>query len=447
LNFAIVDEVDSILIDEARTPLIISGASDKPTDLYYKADKVVARLVAERDYTIDEKARTAMLTEEGVHNVEVAFGINNLADPENIQLMQHANAALKARTVYKKDVHYVVKDGQVTIVDEFTGRMMFGRRYSDGLHQAIEAKENVKIEEENQTMATITYQNFFRLYDKLAGMTGTAKTEEDEFRKIYALDVVEIPTNRPMSRIDSPDIIYKSEEAKYRGITAELLQMYAKQQPVLVGTRSIDVSERLSERLLSERLQLLVATILLRKKLEDTKSVDGDKRKQYNELLNSNFDELTIPRLSGLAKLVGANPSVLAPENIEAACAALAIPPEGKSRFEEALREGIVHSILNAKYHEMEAQIIADAGRKGAVTIATNMAGRGVDIILGGKTETGSMTPGRSDDAEEVVKLGGLHILGTERHESRRIETSSEVVPDARVTPARRSSTFPWKTS
>jgi preprotein translocase subunit SecA len=422
LNFAIVDEVDSILIDEARTPLIISGASDKPTDLYYKADKVVARLVAERDYTIDEKARTAMLTEEGVHNVEVAFGINNLADPENIQLMQHANAALKARTVYKKDVHYVVKDGQVTIVDEFTGRMMFGRRYSDGLHQAIEAKENVKIEEENQTMATITYQNFFRLYDKLAGMTGTAKTEEDEFRKIYALDVVEIPTNRPMSRIDSPDIIYKSEEAKYRGITAELLQMYAKQQPVLVGTRSIDVSERLSERLLSERLQLLVATILLRKKLEDTKSVDGDKRKQYNELLNSNFDELTIPRLSGLAKLVGANPSVLAPENIEAACAALAIPPEGKSRFEEALREGIVHSILNAKYHEMEAQIIADAGRKGAVTIATNMAGRGVDIILGGKTETGSMTPGRSDDAEEVVKLGGLHILGTERHESRRID-------------------------
>ena len=271
-------------------------------------------------------------------------------------------------------------------------------------------------------MATITYQNFFRLYDKLAGMTGTAKTEEDEFRKIYALDVVEIPTNRPMKRIDSPDIIYKSEEAKYRGITAELLQMYAKQQPVLVGTRSIDVSERLSERLLSERLQLLVATILLRNKLEATKDVDGEKRKQYNQLLNSKFDELTLPRLSGLAKLVDANPNVLAPENIDAACKTLDIPQEGRGRFEEALRDGIVHSILNAKYHEQEAQIIADAGRKGAVTIATNMAGRGVDIILGGKSETGGMTPGKTDEAEEVVRLGGLHILGTERHESRRID-------------------------
>ncbi|MDO8682847.1 MAG: preprotein translocase subunit SecA [Armatimonadota bacterium] len=422
LNYAIVDEVDSILVDEARTPLIISGAAEKATDLYYKADKVIARLVAERDYTIDEKGRTAMLTDEGIHRVEQGFGVGNLADPENLALMQHSNAALKARAVYKKDVDYVVRDGQVTIVDEFTGRLMFGRRYSDGLHQAIEAKENVKVEEENQTMATITYQNFFRLYDKLAGMTGTAKTEEEEFRKIYALDVVEIPTNRPMCRSDNPDIIYKSEEAKFRGITTELLQLYAKQQPVLVGTRSIEVSERLSERLISERLQLLVATILLRNKLEATKDIDGEKRKQYHALLNSKFDELTIPKLNGLSKLVGINLNMLIQENIKAACEALGIPPQGESRIDEALRDGIVHSVLNAKYHEMEAQIIADAGRKGAVTIATNMAGRGVDIILGGKSEETGVVGSETSEHEEVVARGGLHILGTERHESRRID-------------------------
>ncbi|MDO8585724.1 MAG: preprotein translocase subunit SecA [Armatimonadota bacterium] len=422
LNYAIVDEVDSILVDEARTPLIISGAAEKATDLYYKADKVVARLVAERDYTVDEKARTAMLTEDGIHHVEEAFGIGNLADPENLALMQHASAALKARAVFKKDVDYVVRDGQVTIVDEFTGRLMFGRRYSDGLHQAIEAKENVKVEEENQTMATITYQNFFRLYDKLAGMTGTAKTEEEEFRKIYALDVVEIPTNQPMVRTDHADVIYKTEEAKFRGITAELLQLYAKQQPVLVGTRSIEVSERLSERLISERLQLLMATIVLRQKLEATKDVDGEKRKQYQQLLNAKFDELTLGRLSGLAKLVGMNLNMLLPDNIEAARQALGIAAEGRPKLEEALRDGITHSVLNAKYHEMEAQIISDAGHKGSVTIATNMAGRGVDIILGGKSESTGISSERSREAMEVVALGGLHILGTERHESRRID-------------------------
>ncbi len=463
LNFAIVDEVDSILIDEARTPLIISGQAHESTDMYYKMDRVIARLRKETDFTVDEKAKTAMLTEEGIRKVEESFGCGNLADPENLELMQHASSALKARAVFKRDVDYVVKDGQVHIVDEFTGRLMFGRRWSDGLHQAVEAKEGVRIQEENQTLATITYQNYFRLYNKLAGMTGTALTEEDEFRKIYALDVVEIPTNRAMIRRDYADVIYKNEEAKFRGLIEEILRHYTRQQPILVGTRSIEVSERVSERLISERLQLLAATIILRRKLEETKGIDNEKKSQYHALMNSKFDELTLPRLTGLAKHVGVSPNMLDEENILALGAILDIAEDDLPVLESALKDGIVHNILNAKYHEMEAQIISEAGRQGAVTIATNMAGRGVDIILGGSVEVEEeSTPSESaedntlerpntarndfdpsaaswdfqtwldvnrakwesmsDEAKEVVYRGGLHIIGTERHESRRID-------------------------
>ncbi|MEN6371362.1 MAG: SEC-C metal-binding domain-containing protein [Armatimonadota bacterium] len=455
LNYAIVDEVDSILIDEARTPLIISGQARESTDLYYKMDRVVARLRKETDYTVDEKAKTAMLTEEGVTKIEEAFACGNLTDPENLELMQHANSALKAHAVFKRDIDYVVKDGQVHIVDEFTGRLMFGRRWSDGLHQAVEAKEGVRIQEENQTLATITYQNYFRLYKKLAGMTGTAMTEEDEFRKIYALDVVEIPTNRPMIRKDYADVFYKTEEAKFRGIAEEILRCYTRQQPVLVGTRSIEVSERVSDRMISERLQLLGATILLRRKLEDAKNMDAEKKQQYHALLNERFDELTIPRLQGLAKTLGVNTDMLRPENITELGAVLGIAEADLPVLADALSKGIVHSVLNAKYHESEAQIISEAGRKGAVTIATNMAGRGVDIILGGSREVqeqaeadGTAHQSQSDfnpagaswdfktwleqnrdkwesmtdESKEVIYRGGLHILGTERHESRRID-------------------------
>ncbi|HOC31920.1 MAG TPA: preprotein translocase subunit SecA, partial [Armatimonadota bacterium] len=275
LYFAIVDEVDSILIDEARTPLIISGMPEDSSEMYYKVDRAVARLERgkrvgpeekglltpeeiverERDYVIDEKNKTAMPTDRGVAKLENLLGVRNIAD--DVELMHHIGAALKAHSVYRKDIEYIVKDGEVIIVDEFTGRLMFGRRYSDGLHQAIEAKEGVKIEAETQTIATITFQNYFRLYSKLAGMTGTAKTEEGEFRKIYGLDVVVIPTNRPMIRKDFPDVIYKTEEAKFRGITQEILKRHCAFQPLLVGTRSIEVSERIAERLKNERLQTL----------------------------------------------------------------------------------------------------------------------------------------------------------------------------------------------
>ncbi len=449
-HYAIVDEADSILIDEARTPLIISGQAHESTDLYYKMDKVAARLRHETDYTVDEKAKTAMLTEEGIQKIEEAFGCGNITDPENLELMQHANAAIKARAVWKRDVDYVVKDGQVVIVDEFTGRLMFGRRWSDGLHQAVEAKEGVQIQQENQTLATITYQNYFRLYKKFAGMTGTAKTEEEEFRKVYALDVVEIPTNRPMIRKDYPDVIYKNEEAKFRGIAEEILRCYSRQQPVLVGTRSIEVSERVSDRMISERLQLLAATIILRNRLDSSKSIDNEKRTQYGALLNGKFDDLTVPRLAGVAKALEVNPNMLLPENVAELGKLLGIDEGDNPKLAEALAEGIVHSVLNAKFHEMEAQIITDAGRRGAVTIATNMAGRGVDIILGGSEEVqseashqakGGFDPSKtdwdfktwreqnlkkweamSDDAREVIYRGGLHIVGTERHESRRID-------------------------
>jgi preprotein translocase subunit SecA len=319
LNFAIVDEVDSILIDEARTPLIISGPAEKSTDLYYQINNLIPRLNKDAHYTIDEKARNATLSEEGVARAENLLQIDNLFDPKHIELLHHINQALKAHTLFKRDVDYIVKNGEVIIVDEFTGRLMPGRRYSEGLHQALEAKEGVKIENENQTLATVTFQNYFRMYTKLAGMTGTADTEATEFKKIYDLDVVVIPTNMPMVRTDFPDVIYKTRKEKFEAAIDEIIELNKTGQPVLVGTISIDVSESLSKKL---------------------------------------------------------------------------------------KKRGIKHSVLNAKNHEGEAEIIAQAGQMGVVTISTNMAGRGTDIVLG----------------EGVTELGGLHILGTERHESRRID-------------------------
>ncbi len=356
LNYAIVDEVDSILIDEARTPLIISGPSEESTDKYYKIDKIIPKLRKEDDYTIDEKARTVILTEEGNIKVEKLLGAGNLYDPANIDLVHHVLQGLKAHTLFKLDVDYVVKDGEVLIVDEFTGRLMPGRRWSDGLHQAVEAKEGVKIASENQTLATITFQNFFRMYNKLAGMTGTAETEAEEFAKIYNLDVVVIPTNRPMIRADYPDMIYKTEKGKFNAVVNEIETLNKNGQPVLVGTISIEKSELLSS--------------ILKKK-------------------------------------------------------------------------DIRHAVLNAKYHEKEAEIIVQAGRSHGVTIATNMAGRGTDIILGGSPAgiARDMLKDKPDYTDEdwkkalalaeqqcasekemVLAAGGLHILGTERHESRRID-------------------------
>ena len=389
--FAIVDEVDSILIDEARTPLIISGPGDKSTDLYKYADQFAKSLkpytvvemddkadndLVDGDYIIDEKARTATLTKSGVKKAEQAFNVDNLMDADNMTLLHHINQAIKANGTMRKDIDYVVKDGEVLIVDEFTGRTMYGRRYNDGLHQAIEAKEGVKIERESKTIATITYQNFFRLYSKLSGMTGTALTEEDEFREIYKLDVIEIPTNKPVIRKDYPDVVYKTEKGKYNAVIDRIIECHEKGQPVLVGTVSIEKSEYLSR--------------LLKNK-------------------------------------------------------------------------GIKHEVLNAKYHDKEAKIVAQAGKLGAITIATNMAGRGTDIMLGGNAEylateqmakmeipediiveaTGfaetddeTILEARkvykelyakysaevSEKAKEVVEAGGLFIIGTERHEARRID-------------------------
>jgi len=328
LHYAIVDEVDSILIDEARTPLIISGRGVESTDLYNRFARVARRLQKEKHFTVDEKAHSVPLTDEGVAAVEEALSISNLYENEHMELAHHINQALRAQELYKKDVEYVVKDGEIVIVDEFTGRLMFGRRFSDGLHQAIEAKEGMKVRSEDQTLASITFQNYFRLYKKLAGMTGTAATEEKEFRNIYNLDVVVIPTHRPMVRKDLSDVVYKSEKGKFNAIVEEIERVHQKGQPVLVGTRSIEKSE--------------VLGLMLK-------------------------------------------------------------------------RKGIPHQILNAKYHEKEASIISQAGRRGAVTIATNMAGRGVDIVLGGN-------PPDPGSTEDVKGLGGLYIIGTERHESRRID-------------------------
>ncbi|MFH1673741.1 MAG: preprotein translocase subunit SecA [Pseudomonadota bacterium] len=317
--YAIVDEVDSILIDEARTPLIISGPAEKSTSLYYQLNTVIPRLRRDSDYTIDEKARAAILTEEGIARCEKILQVDNLYEPKHIEILHHLNQALKAHSLFKRDVDYIVKNGEVIIVDEFTGRLMPGRRYSEGLHQALEAKENVKVENENQTLASVTFQNYFRMYEKLAGMTGTADTEAAEFKKIYDLDVAVIPTNLPMVREDFPDLIYKTEEEKFKAAAREIKELNKKGQPVLVGTVSIDKSEKLS----------LMLT-----------------------------------------------------------------------------KAGIKHSVLNAKNHEKEAEVIAKAGQMGTITLSTNMAGRGTDIVLG----------------EGVKELGGLRIIGTERHESRRID-------------------------
>ncbi len=376
LNFAIVDEVDSILIDEARTPLIISGRGEKSSTLYLDCNRFVKKLVAEEDYTLDIKDKSVQITENGAKKAEEFFGIDNLADIEHADLNHHIQQALKAHFIFKRDTDYLVSDGEIIIVDEFTGRLMIGRRYSEGLHQAIEAKENVTVRNENKTHATITFQNYFRLYSKLSGMTGTAKTEEEEFRTIYGLDVLEIPTNKPVQRIDMPDVIYSTEKGKFKAIINEIIERHEKGQPILVGTVTVEKSEDISRWLIKNKIK---------------------------------------------------------------------------------------HNILNAKNHKREAEIIAQAGKKGAVTIATNMAGRGTDILLGGNPEflakqdlkndgvsdelisaATSFAQNVSDEVreirekyqeyykehalitdkekEEVVALGGLHIIGTERHESRRID-------------------------
>ena len=466
LTFAIVDEVDSILIDEARTPLIISGQAEASSDLYVKMDRIIRQLKEERDYKIEEKQKTATFSEDGQRRIELALGVQNLADAENLSMMQHASAALRAHAVYKRDIDYLVKKNEegkeeVVIIDENTGRLMFGRRWSDGLHQAVEAKEGVKIENENQTLATITFQNLFRLYPKLGGMTGTAKTEEDEFRKIYALDVVQVPTNKPMIRLDNADIIYKSQEAKLRGISREILTLFARQQPVLVGTRSVEMSERVSDRLRYDRLQLLALTDLLRDKLENTKGLDKAKYAEWSPILNQRLSPYGVPKgesvavlsasqLTDAARHFGLATNMNDPGNRDALAKLLEIAPGDRERMDEALTHGIPHNILNAKSHEKEAHIIAEAGRKGSVTVATNMAGRGVDILLGGSMvsdeeshkEAGDeyeyrrggkpvigLTPvgerGSAEhqkEADEVRALGGLFILGSERHEARRID-------------------------
>ncbi|OLC33572.1 MAG: preprotein translocase subunit SecA [Candidatus Rokubacteria bacterium 13_1_40CM_4_69_5] len=376
LPYAIVDEVDSILIDEARTPLIISGPAEESTELYYKIDRIIPKLrraativegklseveeQKEGDFIVDEKSKAVALTEQGIASCERLLGVDNLYDPKHIDALHHIQQALRAHALYRRDVDYVVKDGQVIIVDEFTGRLMPGRRWSDGLHQAVEAKEGVRIERENQTLATITFQNYFRMYEKLAGMTGTAETEAEEFAKIYKLDVTVVPTNRPLIRINKPDVVYKTEREKFNAVSEEIIGCHEKGQPALVGTVSIEKSEQLSK--------------LLKKR-------------------------------------------------------------------------GIKHEVLNAKYHEREAEIVAQAGREGAVTIATNMAGRGTDILLGGNPDflskevlrkkgldpatapaearAAALAEARritEPEHERVVTLGGLHIIGTERHESRRID-------------------------
>jgi len=466
LNYAIIDEVDNILIDEARTPLIISGPAQESAELYKVFAQIVPYLRPEEDYVVDEKARVVTLTEEGIAKVEKMLNIDNLFSPDNFHLTPYLDNALRAYVLYHRDKDYIVKDNQVIIVDEFTGRLMYGRRYSEGLHQAIEAKEGVPIQRESLTLATITFQNYFRLYKKLAGMTGTAATEAEEFHKIYNLDVVVIPTHKPMIRIDHPDVVYKTEEAKFRAVVKEILQLHCRRRPVLVGTLSIEKSEHLSSRLSPRKLQDLARVILLRDALSRAEDLDDKQWKEWNTALNMPLEKLNARQLNVMAHRLGVNPNPLRPENVQRLAELLEI--EDVAALEKALREGIPHQVLNAKYHEKEAQIIAQAGRSGAVTIATNMAGRGVDILLGGnpeglareklRREGFDLTQIRSiewddalkmlrrgedptskyptrwaevlaemyqlcqEDHERVVALGGLHVLGTERHEARRID-------------------------
>jgi preprotein translocase subunit SecA len=439
--YAIVDEVDSILIDEARTPHIIGGMVEKPTDIIERADQIVRQLRKEADFTVDEKHRTVALTDEGVRRVEQLWGLSNLSAPENFAIYHAIQNALKAHQLFKRDVHYVVKDGEVIIVDEFTGRLQWGRRWSDGLHQAVEAKEGIPIKQELQTVATITLQNFFRMYFKLAGMTGTAKTEEQEFIKIYGMPVVVIPTHKPMIRKDYPDVVFKVQEAKYRGVVREILQLYAIQRPVLVGTRSIEVNELISERLSPYYLQALaLCTLVLDKAwaMHNRKQLSAEELEQIRQVVNTRLEELDIGRVRTIARKLGLDPDPLHPDNLKRFAELIQIPPEhwetALPRLEGALREGVPHNVLNAKHHEREAQIIAEAGRLGKVTVATNMAGRGVDIILGGKPDPENAPDELCDDPNCTVEfvhnkeyhpvkaLGGLHILGTERHEARRID-------------------------
>ncbi|HIE52169.1 MAG TPA: preprotein translocase subunit SecA, partial [Armatimonadetes bacterium] len=454
LHYAIIDEVDSILVDEARVPLIISGPAGKPAELYYEVDRVVSTLQRGEenkethettgDFIVDEKAKNATLTEEGQAKVERMLGVDNLNDPKNIEINHCVQAALKARYCYRRDVDYVVKDGEVIIVDEFTGRLMPGRRWSDGLHQAVEAKERVRIQEESQTLATITYQNFFRMYDKLAGMTGTAKTEEGEFVQIYGMEVIVVPTNKPCIRRDHPDIVYKTEEQKFRGIIYEILETHARQQPILVGTRNIEVSERLSARTRPDKLRMQLLLLLIQEELQAkqrAKEIPKKEWQQYRAAANRRLEDMTYAEVTRLARKLGLNPDVLAEENMQRLRNLFNLDGESEAKFCQALEVGIPHNVLNAKYHEQEARIVAQAGRKGAVTIATNMAGRGTDILLGGnpeflaREEVGEEADEETyqqalakyrelcaQEHEEVVRLGGLHIIGTERHESRRID-------------------------
>ncbi len=438
LYYAIVDEVDSILVDEARTPLIISGPPIRSARFYQEIEGIVRRLrpstgpepeQQDGDYWFDEKTHQAGLTEEGQVKVERMLGVENLSDAEYIDIVHHLHASIKARSLYKRDKSYVVKDGEVIIVDEFTGHPQPGRRYADGLHEAIEAKEGVRVQRPLQTIATITYQNLFRLYDKLAGMTGTAKTEEPEFRAIYRMPVVVIPTNRPLARHNFPDVVYRSQEQKYRGIVTEILQLHVREQPVLVGTRSVEVSEYLSGRLRGEPLQLHAMVMLCYDALEAAKP-DGKQRDEVLEVLRTPLDSLQRAKVRQVARTLGLKQSPLDDENLDRLVDLLRVTDDDASRrqtrrrrerLEEALKAGIPHNILNARRHEEEGRIIAEAGRPGAVTVATNMAGRGVDIVLGGVPED-PKKPVNPELYEKVVSLGGLHILGTERHESRRID-------------------------
>ncbi|CAN5521930.1 preprotein translocase subunit SecA [soil metagenome] len=459
LNYAIVDEVDSILVDEARTPHIISGPSNEDVSVYKDVDLIVKQLDPEVHFTVDKKNHSASMTEEGMDKVEEMLGIANIAaDP---RMFHHVNASVKAYGIFTKDIDYVVRSGEVVIVDENTGRMMFGRRYSDGLHQALEAKEGVNVQRESQTVATITFQNLFRLYNKLSGMTGTAKTEEDEFRKIYGLDVVTVPTHRPLLRQDQPDIIYKSEEAKFRGIAWEILRLFTKQQPVLVGTRSIEMTERVSTRLTPDMLQKILVMYRLRDKLEVKKDIKGEMKADAKRIYETPIADINRSELSSLLSKIDLETDVFRGDWYDWALEQFKLGEEDRDNLNEALKHGIPHNVLNAKFHEKEAVIIAEAGRKGQVTIATNMAGRGVDILLGGRIEDELVKLARShvdvakdgedeyaetflsyrrggneraapplplDDqerrekAEEIRALGGLYILGTERHESRRID-------------------------
>ncbi len=445
LYYAIIDEVDSILIDEARTPLIISGMPEQSEQFYDEIDRIVSRLRGTReqpeegpdgkkvepdaDYWVDEKFHQVTLTEDGLSKVEKALRIDNLEHPEYIEIKHHIQNSLKAHGLYRRDDDYVVKEGEVMIVDEFTGHLQPGRRYSDGLHQAIEAKEGVRIQQARQTVASITYQNFFKLYDKLAGMTGTAKTEEDEFRTIYGMPVVVLPTNRPVVRGDHPDVVYKTQEAKYRGVVDEIIDCYVREQPVLVGSRSVEVSELIGARLTPERLSLHAMARIGQFDLHDgRKDVSKDKREEYLETLRSPVPEVKRQDLIKVLREMELQPDPLERENLERLLQIIGSADDERAeaeyehfieRLHSAIEVGIPHNILNAKQHEREGQVIADAGRAGGVTIATNMAGRGVDIVLGGRTDDG----GRVEELYERVKTnGGLHILGSERHESRRID-------------------------